>query len=46
MKGKFILIQYFALRNSDGVYKGVLEMSMDATEIRSLQGEQRLLDWE
>ncbi len=45
MKGQFILIQYFALRNSEGAYKGVLEMSMDATEIRTLQGEQRLLDW-
>lgn len=46
LKGRFILIQYFALRNSKGEYKGVLEMSMDASEIRDLQGEQRLLDWE
>ncbi|HOI31224.1 MAG: PAS domain-containing protein [Bacteroidales bacterium] len=45
LKGRFILIQYYALRNSKGEYKGVLEMSMDATEIRALQGEQRLLDW-
>ena len=45
LKNKFILIQYFALRNAKGEYKGVLEVSQDVTEIRSLEGEQRLLDW-
>ena len=45
MKGRFILIQYFALRNAEGVYKGVLEISQDATTTRALEGEQRLLDW-
>jgi len=45
MKGKFILIQYFALRNSNNDYKGVLEVSQDVTGIRALEGEQRLLDW-
>ena len=43
---KFILIQYFAVRDEKGNYKGVVEVSQDATEIRSLEGEQRLLDWE
>ncbi|WP_372947095.1 DUF438 domain-containing protein [Mariniphaga sp.] len=46
MKDKFILIQYFALRNKNGEYKGVLEVSQDVTEIRNLKGEKRLLDWE
>jgi DUF438 domain-containing protein len=46
MKGRFILIQYFALRNAKGVYKGVLELSQDVTATRALEGEQRLLDWE
>lgn len=46
LKGKFILIRYFALRNARGEYKGVLEVSQDATRIRSLQGEQRLLNWD
>ena len=46
LKGKMILIQYFALRNSEGVYKGVLEVSKDITEIKSLEGERRLLQWE
>ena len=46
MKGEFILIQYFAVRDEDGNYKGVVEVSQEITEIRNLQGEKRLLDWE
>ena len=45
MKGEFILIQYFAIRDELGNYKGVVEVSQDITEIRNLQGEKRLLDW-
>ncbi|MPN07127.1 hypothetical protein SDC9_154393 [bioreactor metagenome] len=44
-RGKIVLIQYFALRNSEGTYKGVLEVSQDITEIKSLEGERRLLKW-
>jgi DUF438 domain-containing protein len=43
MGGKFIHIRYFALRNADGEYQGTLEVSQDATEIRALEGEKRLL---
>ncbi|HLN71894.1 MAG TPA: PAS domain-containing protein [Prolixibacteraceae bacterium] len=46
MKGEFILIQYFAVRDETGNYKGVVEVSQEITEIRNLQGEKRLLDWE
>ena len=46
MKGEFILIQYFAIRDEQGNYKGVVEVSQEITEIRNLQDEQRLLDWE
>ena len=46
MKGEFILIQYFAVRDESGIYRGVVEVSQEITEIRNLQGEQRLLDWE
>ncbi len=46
MKGEFILIQYFAVRDEQGNYKGVVEVSQEITEIRELQGERRLLDWE
>jgi hypothetical protein len=45
-KGKFIHIQYFAIRDEDGTYRGVIEMSQDVTHIRNLKGQQRLLDWE
>lgn len=46
MKGKFILIEYYALRDEAGNYKGTIEVSQDITELRELEGEQRLLDWE
>jgi hypothetical protein len=45
MKGKFILIQYFALRDENQNYSGVVEVSQDVTGIRQLEGEKRLLDW-
>jgi hypothetical protein len=46
MRGKFIHIRYFALRDGAGRYRGCLEVSQDATGIRALRGERRLLDWE
>jgi DUF438 domain-containing protein len=45
-KGKFIHIQYFAVRDEDRTYRGVIEMSQDVTHIRELEGQQRLLDWD
>ncbi len=44
-KGRFIHIRYFALRNEHDEYKGTIEVSQDVTEIRSLKGERRLLEW-
>lgn len=44
--GKFIHIRYFAVRDTQGTYKGCLEVSQDVTAIRGLEGEKRLLDWE
>jgi DUF438 domain-containing protein len=46
MKGRFIHIRYFALRNELGEYNGTIEVSQDATDVRELQGERRLLDWD
>lgn len=43
---KFVYIQYFAVRDNGGNYKGVLEITYDAKTVRELEGEQRLLDWE
>ncbi len=44
--GKFILIQYFALVDGNGGYRGCLEVSQDITRIKGLTGEKRLLDWQ
>tara|TARA_R110001583_G_scaffold10417_3_gene47832 strand:- start:1370 stop:2596 length:1227 start_codon:yes stop_codon:yes gene_type:complete len=43
MKGRFVLIQYFALRDEEGAYKGCIEVSQDLTDIRKLSGEKRLM---
>ena len=45
MSGKFICIEYFALRDADGGYLGTLEVSQDLTAKRALTGEQRLLNY-
>lgn len=45
MKGQKLLIQYFAVRDENGIYKGVVEVSQEISEIQKLQGEKRLLDW-
>jgi DUF438 domain-containing protein len=44
--GRFIHISYFAMRDGKGAYKGSLEVTQDATAIRGLRGERRLLDWD
>ncbi|UCD79398.1 MAG: DUF438 domain-containing protein [Desulfobacterales bacterium] len=44
--GKFIYIRYFAVRDANGYYRGTLEVSQDLTQIRKLEGQQRLLDWD
>lgn len=46
MKGRFIHIRYFAVRDSKGNYRGTLEVSQDVTSIRGLEGQKRLLDWD
>lgn len=35
--------EYFAVRDEQGEYEGCLEVSQDATYLRSLEGEKRLL---
>ncbi|WP_029036890.1 DUF438 domain-containing protein [Salinimicrobium xinjiangense] len=44
-KGRLIYIRYFAVRDKQKNYRGVIEMSQDITEIKKIEGEQRLLDW-
>jgi len=39
-----VLIEYYALRDPQGNYVGVVEASQDVTGIQNLKGEKRLLD--
>ena len=45
MNGRFLHIRYYPVYDKDGVYRGVIEAGQDVTEIRALEGEQKLLDW-
>jgi len=45
MRGMFIHIQYFALRNTNGEYRGTLEVSQEISGLRALEGQRRLLEW-
>jgi len=44
-RGVFLYITYYAVRDKNDNYMGVLEVSQDVTRIRGLEGQQRLLDW-
>jgi PAS domain S-box-containing protein len=43
--GRFVHIRYFALRDKERRYKGVVEITQDITDIKKIEGERRLLDW-
>mgnify|MGYP005838539525 CR=1 FL=1 len=45
MGGKFIHIEYIALKGKEGDFLGTLEVSQDLTEKRKLEGDQRLLSY-
>jgi uncharacterized protein len=45
MDGRFIYITYLPLRDKDNNYMGTIEFSQDLTEMRALEGEQRLLSY-
>lgn len=45
MHGRFVHIEYVALRDAGGAYLGCLEVTQDLTAKRALTGEQRLLSW-
>jgi DUF438 domain-containing protein len=45
MQGRFIYIEYFAMRGKDGEYLGTIEFTQDLTHLRKLEGEQRLLSY-
>ncbi len=45
MNGRFLHIRYFPIYDENGEYKGVIEAGQDITDIRAMEGEQKLLDW-
>jgi DUF438 domain-containing protein len=46
IRGRMIYICYYAMHDADGGYVGTLEVTQDLTEVRSLEGEQRLLAYD
>jgi hypothetical protein len=46
MKGQFIHIEYYALRDENGEYLGALEVSQELSKLRKLEGEQRILSYD
>ena len=44
--GRLVHIRYFAVRDKDGKYLGTMEVTQDITDIKKIEGEKRLLDWE
>lgn len=44
-QGRFIYIEYFAMRDKEGQYLGTIEFTQDLTNLRKLEGEQRLLSY-
>ena len=46
MKGKFLHIRYFAIRDERGTYLGTLEVTQDITRLRTLEGDRRLLQYD
>jgi DUF438 domain-containing protein len=45
MKGMFVFIEYHALWNEDNEYLGTLEVVQDITDLRKIEGEQRLVSY-
>lgn len=46
MNNRLIHIRYFAVRDKSGKYLGTMEVTQDLTDIKKIEGEKRLLDWE
>ena len=44
-KGKTKHTRYFAVRDDEGRYRGILEVNQDVTALREIEGEQDLPGW-
>jgi len=46
MNERLVHIRYFAVRDKKGKYLGTMEVTQDLTDIKKIEGQKRLLDWE
>jgi PAS domain S-box-containing protein len=46
LKGRKVYIRYFPVKDKQGNYIGVVEVSQDITDLQKISGEKRLLDME
>jgi PAS domain S-box-containing protein len=46
LDNRLVHIRYFAVRDKDGKYLGTMEATQDLTDIKKIEGQKRLLDWE
>ena len=46
LNNRLVHIRYFAVRNKNKKYLGTIEVTQDLTDIKKIEGEKRLLDWE
>jgi PAS domain S-box-containing protein len=46
MGGRLVHIRYFAVRNKNQEYIGTVEVTQDLTDIKKIEGEKKLLDWQ
>jgi len=43
---RLVHIRYFAVRDKDGKYLGTMEVAQDLTDLKKIEGQKTLLDWE
>lgn len=43
---RLVHIRYFAVRGKNGKYLGTMEVTQDIADLKKIEGEKRLLDWE
>jgi PAS domain S-box-containing protein len=46
LNNRLVYIRFFAVRDAAGKYLGAMEVVQDVTDIKKLEGERRLLDWQ
>jgi PAS domain S-box-containing protein len=45
MNNRLVHIRYFAVRDKNGKYLGIIEVTQDLTDLKKIEGQKRLLDW-